>query len=129
MEIFIKLLSGRVLTLDLKQGSAATAKEVLELVEELDESSVATDHWLLAGQDAGTRILPSSTLAEAGVHRQADLRLVPRQRPPPHPAQQHMDSSMAQLETMRRALARGWDELHDSIAALEAKKHAVAVRH
>ena len=129
MEIFIKLLSGRVLTLELEQGSATTGKEVLELVEALDESLVATDHWLLAGQGAGTRILPSATLAEAEVHRQADLRLVPRQRPPPHPAQQRMDSSMAQLETMRRALARGWDELHDSIAALEAKKRADAERH
>ena len=129
MEIFIKLLSGRVLTLELEQGSATTGKEVLELVEALDESLVAADHWLLAGQGPGTRILPSATLAEAEVHRQADLRLVPRQRPPPHPAQQRMDSSMAQLETMRRALARGWDELHDSIAALEAKRRAAAERH
>ena len=125
MQVFVKLLSGRVLTLEVDGGTAT--ERVLEMVEELDSSLVAREQWLLAS-DPERRLLPGECLAEADVRMEAELRLVPRQRPAPHPTHTRRKRATERLLAAQAALAQEWDELHDRMAGLDAKKRAVASR-
>ena len=122
----VKLLSGRVLSLEVE--SAETVQEVLDMLEGMEKGLAASDHWLLGG-DPERRLLPRETLAECGVRMQADLRLVPRQRPAAHPTQARMKEATQELLAAQEGVGRGWDEVHDRIAELEAERRRVSERH
>eukprot|EP01043_Picozoa_sp_COSAG02_P065146 COSAG02_NODE_9742_length_2124_cov_8.047901_1_plen_574_part_10 len=126
MQVNVKLLSGRVLSLEVE--SAKTVQEVLDMLEGMEKALVAGDHWLLGG-DPERRLLPRETLAECGVRMQADLRLVPRQRPAAHPTQARMREATEELLAAQEGVGRGWDELHDRVAELEAERRRASERH
>eukprot|EP01046_Picozoa_sp_COSAG06_P013000 COSAG06_NODE_778_length_12377_cov_54.670875_4_plen_548_part_00 len=127
MQIYIRLKTGRTLTLEV-EGSL-TAEELKAMIEAKDGSLVAAEHSILVGEGEGSVLAAGMTLAEGGVRKEAELRLVPRQRPPPDPSEKIMDDALAALMQMRAGMRGRWDEHHDSVAALESRKRALVQQH
>ena len=124
MQIYIKLLSGKTLSLEVEGGMLT--EELTAMIEAKDGEFPAAEHCLLVGQGKGTRLVNGMPLSEFGVTKEIDLRLVPRQRPPPDASQVRMAEAMAQLAEMQTGLTRRWDELHDAHELLESRKLALA---
>jgi hypothetical protein len=127
MQIYVKLLTGKTLTLEV-EGSMTT-EQLKAMIEAADGDFPAQEQCILVGAGEGARLEVGMTLADYKVQKEADLRLVPRQRPPPHASQTHMAEAMAQLAEAQVGLACRWDEHHDSVEALESRKRAVVKRH
>ena len=127
MQIYVKLLTGKTLTLEV-EGSMTT-EQLKAMIEAADGDFPAQEQCILVGAGEGTRLENGMTLADYKVQKEADLRLVPRQRPPPHESQTHMAEAMAQLAEAQVGLARRWDKHHDSVEALESRKLAASARH
>jgi hypothetical protein len=129
MQIFVKLLSGRMLTLEV-EGTMAT-EELLAMVERegADGSLVAHEHRLLVGEGEGTRLLKGMVLADYDVKKESELRLVPRQRPPPDASQTQMAEALNEAKAVQTGIAGRWDKHHDSVEALESRKLTAARRY
>ena len=115
------------MTLEVEGGMLT--EELTAMIEAADADLPAAEHCLLIGEGKGTRLVNGMPLSDFGMTKEIDLRLVPRQRPPPDASQVRMAEAMAQLAEMQVGLACRWDEHHDSVEALESRKLAIVKRH
>ena len=127
MQILIKLLSGKTLTLEVE--GTTTIEELKSMIEADVDCPEAAEQCLLIGEGKGTRMENGMTVADYEVQKEAEIRLVPRQRPAPHASQTQMAEAMAQAMAFQQGIARRWDELYDSVAVLESRKRTAARRH
>lgn len=124
MQIFVNMVSGKVLTLEV-EGSY-TVEEVHDMIESA-EGVPAAEQCLFIGD--GVRLEWGMTMSYYEVRKETTLRLVQQRRPPPHPSRQRTTELLRELSALHDGLGRRWDELFLSHEKLESRKRALALQH
>ena len=126
MQVFVQLLSGKQLTLEVE--GTHSVEEVKAMIE-ASEGTPPAEQTLLLGEGMGERMEMGMTMADYEIRMETTIRLVPNRGAPPHPSQERMAAAMAELVAMQEGLGQRWVELHRSQEELESKKRALARRH
>ena len=85
MQVFVQLLSGKQLTLEVE--GTHSVEEVKAMIE-ASEGTPPAEQTLLLGEGMGERMEMGMTMADYDIRMETTIRLVPNRAPPPHPSQE-----------------------------------------
>ena len=125
MQIFVKLLDGRILTLEV-EGHQSTEELKAMLAREPNSLPAAQQRIFLEDE---TQLEVGMSLADYHIKKEATLRLVPRPKPALCPAQLRSRGAMEKLLGAQLGMDQRWYELAQSKEQLESRKRAMLQRY